>query len=263
MRILSPDLEDELEGGVYLAEQEQNPFGSLFALYLVVEDPALGIRVKLAGEVKIDEQTGQISSTFQGTPQVPFQELRLHFFEGPRASLATPPWCGTYVATSTFSSWSGMTVEPQSQPGFQVQSGPGGGACPTDPLPFTPALSAGSTSDQAGAFSAFTLQIGLPDGDQALTGIALHLPAGIAALLAGLTPCPEPPAGQEWACGSQSLIGSSLASSGLGGQPYELPGQAYLTSGYDGAPFGILVQHPGGRRSVQPRRGERALAHRS
>ena len=137
-----------------------------------------------------------------------------------------------------------MTVEPQAEPGFQVQSGPGGGACPPDPLPFTPALDAGSTSDQAGAFSAFTLQIGVPDGDQALTGIALHLPAGIAALLAGLTPCPEPPAGQEWACGSQSLIGSSLASSGLGGQPFELPGQAYLTSGYDGAPFGILVRTP-------------------
>ncbi len=244
VRILSPDLEHELEGGVYLAEQERNPFGSLFALYLVVEDPALGIRVKLAGEVRLDERTGQITSTFAGTPQAPFQELRLHFFEGRRASLATPPWCGTYAATSTFTSWSGTTVTPQAQPGFQIQSGPGGGPCPTRPLPFTPTLSAGSASNQAGAFTAFTVQIGLPDGDQALTGITLHLPAGIAALLAGLTPCREPPSGQEWQCTAASLIGSSIAGAGLGSEPYELPGQAYLTAGYDGAPFGILVKTP-------------------
>ena len=30
--------------------------------------------------------------------------------------------------------------------------------------------------------------------------------------------------------------------SGLGAEPVELPGEAYLTTGYDGAPFGLLVR---------------------
>ena len=33
----------------------------------------------------------------------------------------------------------------------------------------------------------------------------------------------------------------------------------YLTSGYDGAPFGLLVVNAGGSRPVRPGHGERAL----
>jgi hypothetical protein len=241
--IASPDLKNKLLGAVYLARQNENPFGSLFALYIVAEDPNSGVRVKLAGEVSVNEQTGQITSLFSDTPQVPFEQLELHFFEGPHASLSTPPQCGPYVTTSTFSAWSGASQESESPP-FEITGAPGGRPCPPSPLPFHPGLSAGSSNGQAGAFTPFTLTIANSDGSQPLTGVAVRLPTGIAALLSKVTPCPEPRAGQEWACGADSLIGHSTASAGLGPEPYNLPGQVYLTSGYDGAPFGLLVQTP-------------------
>ncbi len=250
VRIKTPLLDEELQGGVYLAtpapnaEAGENPFNSLVALYIVAESSVLGLRVKLAGEGKLNEQTGQITTSFQNTPQVPFEELNLQLFGGPRGSVSTPASCGTYSARTSFTAWSGATLEPESEPPFAISTGAGGGPCPPDPLAFAPSFQAGSTNEQAGAFTPFTLQINNPDGDQPLQGVSISLPPGVAALLSTLTPCPEPPAGQEWACGPESLIGQSTAQSGLGGEPVTLPGEVYLTVGYSGAPFGLLVVTP-------------------
>ncbi|HTZ64066.1 MAG TPA: hypothetical protein VMB51_08175 [Solirubrobacteraceae bacterium] len=243
VRIETPLLSEELTGSVYLAEQEHNPFGSLIALYLVAESEKLGLHIKLAGEGHLDESTGQVSTTFTNTPQVPFEELELELFGGPRGSLATPALCGTYTATSSFESWSGAQTTPQSEPGFAITSGPGGGPCLSNPQPFDPSLVTGSTSLQAGAFTGFELTLGNPDGDQALSALTVHLPRGVAALLSTVEPCGEPQAAQG-ACPASSHIGYSVASAGLGPEPFNLEGQVYLTGPYEGGPFGIEVLTP-------------------
>ena len=240
VRIRTPLLPDELEGYAYLAAQDRNPFGSLLALYIVAEDKKAGVLVKLAGEATLNEATGQVTTSFRNTPQLPFEELKLHLFGGQRASLSTPASCGSYTAASVFAAWSGAAAEPVSEP-FVVSSGAGGGVCPSGPLGFSPAFDAQSTNAQAGAFSPFTLELARPDGDQALTGVTVALPPGVAALLSSVSPCQEPPPGVEWSCGEQSLIGHSTAWSGLGSEPVVLGGDVYLTVGYDGAPFGLLV----------------------
>jgi hypothetical protein len=243
VNLSTPLLRSELTGSLYLAAQNTSPFRSPLALYLVAEDKTAGILVKLAGEVTVDEATGQLTTTFRNTPQLPFSDLHLHLFAGQRASLSTPALCGSYQAETTFTPWSaGAPAHPGA--GFQITSGAGGTPCPSSPLPFAPAVSAGTLSTQAGAFTSFTLQIAKPDGQQQLSAITVHMPPGIAGLLAKLTPCPEPPAGQEWSCGPESVIGDTIATAGLGSEPITLPGRAYLTSGYDGAPFGVLVQTP-------------------
>jgi hypothetical protein len=245
--IATPLLPDELKGSLYLGAQDTDlaaPGASLLnsplVLYLVAEDPSSGILVKLAGTIA-ENEAGQLVSTFENTPQLPFEALKLHFFGGPRASLSTAALCGSYETRTSFTPWSGGAAAHPAA-GFAISSGPASGPCAPSPLSFSPTFKAGATGPQAGAFTGFTLQIERPDGQQALDGVTVRLPPGIAALLANVTPCPEPPAGQEWACGPASLIGHSSASSGLGGEPFVLAGQVYLTTGYDGAPFGLLVQ---------------------
>ncbi|HUB36926.1 MAG TPA: hypothetical protein VL972_08880, partial [Solirubrobacteraceae bacterium] len=186
---------------------------------------------------------GQVTTTFRNIPQVGlFRELKLHLFGGERASLSTPDFCGAYPVDTTFTPWSG---EPAAQPpaAFAVTSGPGGGACPSAPLPFSLGHTIGPESPRAGAYSNFDVDLDRPDGQQSLDGLSVKLPPGYAAVLKDVTPCPEPPAGREWTCGGESEIGAVKVASGLGAhEPVELTGQAYLTSGYDGAPFGLLVR---------------------
>jgi hypothetical protein len=251
VRVYTPLLEHELQGAVYLAEPApqgemgKNPFNSLIALYIVAEDPESGITVKLAGEAKLNGQTGQLTSTFASTPQVPFEDLELEFFDGPRAALTTPALCGASTTEASFTPWSNTSpVSARSAPGeFQTDTGPNGTAC-ADPLPFAPSLTAGATSPQAGAFTPFTLQIERPDGQQALSALTVELPAGSAAMLANVTPCPGPQAAQG-ACGPESEIGQATATAGLGPDPYTVTGgRVYITGPYQGAPYGLTIVTP-------------------
>ena len=168
MRIKSPDLSHELEGGVYIAEQTNNPFGSLFALYIVAEDPALGIRVKLAGEVSLNEETGQITSTFSETPQVPFEALR-------PAVLRRAARVAQHPGTVRHLHHAGIVhtlVERDTarcaKPAFRSPAAPKASVARTR-CRSRPALKAGSSSPQAGAFTTFTLTLTDPDADQRLS----------------------------------------------------------------------------------------------
>ena len=113
---------------VYVAAQDANPFKSLLALYVAVYDPATGVVIKLAGKVSLDPVTGQLTTTFDENPQLPFNDFKLDFFGGSRAALTTPFTCGSYAASSDLTPWSapeGKDAEPSSLP-FGVTE-PGGG----------------------------------------------------------------------------------------------------------------------------------------
>ncbi len=241
--ILTPLLEAPLKGSVYLAQQGNagpaqgsNPFSSLLAIYLVAEGS--GALVKLAGHVEADPSTGQLTTTFADNPQLPFSELKLNFFTGPRAPLVTPPACGTYTTTTQLTPWSAPFSGPPATPSdsFTVASGCGGG--------FAPSFTAGMESGQAGAFSPFTLTFSRQDGEQRLGGLQVTMPPGLLGVLKSVVQCPEPQA-SAGACGSESLIGETTVAAGPSEDPFWVKGgRVFLTGPYRDAPFGLSIVVP-------------------
>ncbi len=255
VKIKTPLLPNPLEGAVYLASQEQNPFDSLLAMYIVAEDPVSGSLVKLPGTVSLNETTGQIESTFEDNPQLAFEDAELHFFGGERAPLSTPSHCGTYTTEAEFTPWSGETPVTSTS-SFQIISGPNGSACPGSSLPFSPSATAGSSDNQAGEYTPFTFTMSRADGEQNLQSGEVKLPEGLSGVLSNIELCPEPQANQGL-CGPNSLIGETTVSVGVGGQPYTVTGgRVYLTGPYNGsggcstpgsngcAPFGLSIVNP-------------------
>jgi hypothetical protein len=259
VKIMLPILPHALEGAVYLADQNANPFGSLFAMYAVAEDPVSGVLVKLAFNVTLDPSTGQLVATSENSPQGPLETAEFHFFGGERAPLATPSRCGSYTTQASFTPWSAEPGEAprQSSSTFNITSGPNGGPCtyPGQALPFGPSLTGGATNVNAGAFSPFTVTMSRKDGEQNLQSLEVHLPPGLSGILTGVELCPEPRANLG-ECGPNSLIGETTVSVGVGGDPFSVTGgKFYLTGPYNGsgsctvgqsgcAPFGITFEVP-------------------
>ena len=186
---------EEINGAVYLAAQEENPFGSLLALYIVAESPVSHVLVKLAGEVHLDPTTGQISSTFKDTPQLPFEELKLQFFGGPRASLIDAAGLrGAHDQRDLLLlvGRAGARLLDAFRPPAAPKAAPAQTRSRSR-RPSAPAL----CNLQAGAFTPFTLTLARPDSSQAISALAVHLPPGIAAILASVTPCARTAGGRR------------------------------------------------------------------
>ena len=129
-----------LMGSLYLAAESENPFGSLLAAYLVIDDPRTGVIVKVPAKIEAGEEgggnglpPGQLRTIVKDSPQFPFSELRVHVFAGNDASLATPATCGPYTLSSTLTPWSAPESGPPATPSsvFEISQAPGGGACGT------------------------------------------------------------------------------------------------------------------------------------
>ncbi len=238
--IETPLLETPLTGSVYVAQPGANKFGSLLALYIVAEGD--GVRIKLPAHVEANPETGQLTTVVQDAPQQPFSHMKLHFFGGPRAALMTPQSCGTYHATSQLTPWSSPSETALSiDSPFAITANCGGG--------FAPTLTAGTISNQAGAFSPLITTIARSDQDQNLSTISVRTPPGLLGMLSKVTLCGEPQA-QEGNCPAASQIGHVTASAGAGPTPLQLPlagkpqDPVYLTGPYKGAPFGLSIVVP-------------------
>ena len=243
VEVESPLVVHPLKGPVYILQS--NP--PELKLLVAPESPIEGIYVKFIGTVHLNATTGQLVTTFEQTPELPFTNLRLSFSGGAQAALATPTGCGTYETTAGFAPWSGES-EVLTDSSFAIESGTGGSAC-ASPLPFTPSLIAGATTDQAGGFTDFSVLLQRADDQQRVSSLQFKVPEGLLGEIAKVPLCGEPRASQG-TCSAASQIGHTVVEAGPG--PYPLvvpqPGQApapiYLTGGYKGAPYGLSIVVP-------------------
>jgi hypothetical protein len=238
----TPLLEETLDGSVYLRTQNsQDPeSGEMYRLAIVLHSAERGVDVKLPGSLVVNKTTGQLTTTFDELPQLPFETMRLHLKAGPRAPLTTPQACGSYNAQATLEGWNGKTVSLE--PSISVDQGctaPG----------FAPGFEAGVANPAAGGFSPFTLRVTRDAGQPNLSRIEATLPEGELAKLAGVPVCSDAQAATG-ACPASSRIGKVTSAVGEGTSPIYLPqpGKApsavYLAGPYKGAPYSVLAAVP-------------------
>jgi hypothetical protein len=257
----TPLLEEPIEGSVYVASPHDNPFGSLLAIYIVARAPERGVLVKQAGEVVADPVTGQLRTTVEGLPPVPYSSFQLQLREGPRAPLITPRLCGTYITQAKLYPFSQPDTPVERTAPFKVVSGAGGAGCaPSEAaLPNAPSLQAGTVSPLAGAYSPFLFKVSRSDGEQRFSAIDATLPTGLVGKLAGVPYCSEAQiaAAQSRSsegggaaellspsCPQASQVGVVNVAAGAGAQPLLVQGKAYLAGPYKGAPLSMAIVTP-------------------
>ena len=235
-----PLLEKPLEGEVTLARQNENPFGSTFAIYLTAKGP--GFWLKIPGELNVDKKTGELKTVFSELPQQPFSEVQLDFRGGPTAPLVTPNTCGTYKTRTELTSWASPDPVVVEAPMLIDENCTGGGS-------FNPTLQAGVANPVAGAKSPLTIRIRRQDGEQNISRFDVTLPQGELANLKGLAVCPDAiaPSGN---CPKGSQVGISTTAIGTGvfplfvPQPGKDPTALYLAGPYKGSPYSLIAKVP-------------------
>jgi hypothetical protein len=243
--IETPLLPKPLNGTIYVATPHDNPFGSLYGIYLLFE--GFNTYIKLPGKVDVDPQAGQVTTTFDQNPQLPFSNLHLHFAGGPHAILTNPRSCGTQTLTAQIDSWAGQSVTSKSS--FDLDEGCG--------QKFSPGFQAGTANPVAGNASPFTVDVKRGEDEAPLRSLSVKLPPGELAKLAGTPYCSDatlasisPLEGTGVAqlanpsCPAASRIGTAVVGAGPGPSPLYVNGSVYLAGPYKGAPLSIAVVTP-------------------
>jgi hypothetical protein len=241
VEIATPLLSSPLEGHVFLGEPECAPCTPAQAeegklVRLLLQAQGSGVTVKLEGTTSIDQATGQLTVSFANAPQLPFEGLKLTLDGGSRAPLANASDCGVGLAASSWlTPYSSETPAQRSSEPFELSG------CPAPQ--FHPSFVAGTTGNQAGAFSPLTVTLSRTDEDEPLQALSVRLAPGLLAMLAKVQLCPEAQA-RAGACEPRSEIGSATVAAGPGATPVFLSGRVYLTGPYEGAPFGLSIVVP-------------------
>jgi hypothetical protein len=246
VEIDTPVVDHPLTGAIYLAEPYENPFGSLLAVYLAIDDEASGVVIKFPAVLEPEPATGRLTLRLQDAPQLPVEDLRISLNSGPRALLRTPATCGVTAIRGSLAPWSAPQAAVSQGAQLPITApAPGAASCPAGEadLPVAASFTAGTLTPAAGRPSPFLLKVGRPDGSKLLRRIEATLPLGLAARLAGVPVCTDAEIAIA-GCPAASRVGSVDVAAGAGSLPLHLPGEVFLAGPYQGAPFSLQVSVP-------------------
>jgi hypothetical protein len=257
----SPLFEKRLEGAIYLAQPDdpataaagtENPFDALIAVYLVARLPQRGLLVKLAGKIVPDPASGRLTATFEGLPELPYDDLEINFRSTQRAPLITPAACGAQFTQIDLGPWGGVVSKLHASSESRIAAGVGGGPCPSGVPPFNPGAVAGGVNSNAGSYTPYFVHLSRQDTEQEITSYSLVLPKGITGKLAGIPFCGEAAiaaartrtGAQETAspsCPATSQVGRTISGYGVGPALTYAPGRIYLAGPYKGRPLSLVT----------------------
>jgi uncharacterized repeat protein (TIGR01451 family) len=243
VEVSTPLLPDKLTGAVYLLESAPP------SIKLEIAAAGDGVNAKLEGTVSLNERTGQMVARFPEDPPIPFTDFKLEFTGGAQAALASPPVCGVYTSSVDFKPWASPLVEDVfGSSSFAVESGPGGSGC-ASPLPFTPVMTAGATTDQAGGYTDFTMLLTRGEDQQRISKLQFKAPEGLLGMVSHVQLCEEPQAAKG-DCPAGSQIGHTVVGAGAGPYPLFVPepgrpeAPIYIGGPYEGAPYSLVIAVP-------------------
>lgn len=248
-KVQTPLFAKPLAGTIYLAKPDdpatatagaENPFDTLLALHLVIEDPERGVLLAMPIAIAADPGTGRLTATLDQIPQFPISRLELHFNSGPHAPLTTPGGCGSETIAYALTPSSG-NAPLRGGDSFTTT----GNCAPR----FAPTLAAGTSNPVAGRSSSFVLDLSQASGEENLSRLSLNLPPGLSADFAAVRRCPEALAAAG-RCPADSRVGFARIAAGNGATPLWIPeaGRApsavYLAGPYAGGAVSLVVVVP-------------------
>ena len=255
-------IDEQPEGFIYVAKQNDNPFHNFLSMYMVIQEPERGILIKIPFRLDLNQRTGQLTGTFDDLPQLPMSDMEMRFKGGNRAGLVNPSTCGTKTIRAEFFSWADPTTPHVVDNNYAIANKPDGSPCVNSlgDRPFNPTMEGGTESPTAGSYPPFAFRTTRSDDDQEFSQISTTVPEGLAAKLAGVESCPETGIAQalsrettagdgaleesDPSCPASSQIGTTQVGTGVGSVLSWVPGKVYLAGPYKGAPMSMVAISP-------------------
>jgi hypothetical protein len=229
-----------LTGGVYVGQPvggASPSSGEEYRIFIDAESERYGVTIRLEGEVKANESTGQLTTIVAENPPLPFTDFLLYLEEGAHTPLANPITCTAQSTTASFLPYSALTstdtVAGTLQSPFTV----------TECAKFAPTQATSFSASQGGAETAFSFTLTRPEGEPYVSTLSTTLPPGLVGKIPSVPLC-EGAAAETGACAATSSIGTAAVELGSGNKPLDLGGTVYLTGPYDGAPYGLTIVVP-------------------
>jgi hypothetical protein len=236
VELVSPLLPRAATGSIFLRTPAP---GNPYRFWLSVN--GLGMDVVTPVEIVADAASGRLTAVISELPQLPLEELRIRFNGGPRAPLTNPSSCGRHAARFRLAPWSG---NPSAAGEAQIIVDR---SC--TPPTFAPKLSAGVIEPVVASHSPFVFKLTSVDGESNLSRIAMTLPPGELATLAGVPAC-RGPAVVTGECDPRSRVGTIRVGIGSAESPLWIPqenadsGAIFLAGPYESAPYSLVFRLP-------------------